>query len=550
MNDQIHITKRELQVLELISQEYTSHEIARELYISTHTAESHRKNLFSKLGVRNAAGLVRKAFEYRLLTISFSWVIFLVFSTGNGYGQVPHLDVEGHVKIRGNIDIHHPEDSTTVLLGYQSGSLMTFTSRRMNTFMGSLAGQKNTSGDKNSFFGAYAGQNNSTGYRNSFFGQDAGLNNTDGDSNSFFGFQAGQFNTTGVSNTFIGQKSGQDNTSGELNTFLGSSSGKQNTTGRENTILGQSAGDDNTTGQYNTFVGRASGSQNISGSLNTFIGYDSGDVNVEGSRNTLLGAHSRVDTIANLGKVDRAIAIGHLAEVGCDNCAVIGGTGIDAVKVGIGTPVPTALLHIEGDNESEMVLRDIGNVVSITLQTRPPLSGLNWLIQAQSEPSTGGTASDASVIFQYAQDSIFRLRGNGNATLAGTLTENSDARLKTGIEKISSVLPQLLSLHAYTYDWKDRIKNRERQIGLMAQEVQEQFPELVQEDENGVLSVSYTRLVPLLIEGLKEQNAQLKLQETMIYENEGRYEELFQDYRRIKVRLTRIEKLISEVDRN
>lgn len=515
MNDQVNITKREAQVLELIALEYTTHEIARELYISTHTADSHRKNLFSKLGVRNAAGLVRKAFEQQLLTISLTLVVFLFFYSGVGFSQVPHLDVEGHVKIRGDIDIHHPEDSTTVLIGYHAGQMIS-SGRLFNTFMGSLAGEKNTTGRENSFFGAYAGQKNSTGDSNSFFGQSAGSSNTTGDRNSFFGFEAGQFNTTGLNNTFIGQKSGEDNTSGELNTFIGSSSGKQNTTGGENTFVGQSSGDDNINGHDNTFVGRASGSKNVSGSLNTFLGYSSGDVNARGSRNTLLGANSRVDTIANLGKVDRAIAIGHLAEVGCDNCAVIGGTGIDAVKVGIGTPVPTALLHVEGNNEGELLLRDLENVVSITMQTRTPLSGLDWLIQAQSEPSTGGTASDASIIFQYAQDSLFRLRGNGNATLVGTLTENSDARLKTNIENLTSVLPQLLALHAYTYYWKDSSKNHQKQIGLMAQEVRDQFPELVQEDENGILSVSYTRFVPLLIEAFHEQDRRIKAIEQIL----------------------------------
>ncbi len=63
------LTKREIEVLELISLEYTSAEIAREMYISKHTAISHRKNLLSKLDAKNTAGLVRRAFERGILSL-------------------------------------------------------------------------------------------------------------------------------------------------------------------------------------------------------------------------------------------------------------------------------------------------------------------------------------------------------------------------------------------------------------------------------------------------------------------------------------------------
>ena len=64
------ITIREQQVLELISHEYTSKEIAHKLFIAFETVQSHRKNLYRKLRVKSPAGLIRKAFELQLLTIS------------------------------------------------------------------------------------------------------------------------------------------------------------------------------------------------------------------------------------------------------------------------------------------------------------------------------------------------------------------------------------------------------------------------------------------------------------------------------------------------
>ena len=63
LNNKTKISARERQVLHLTAHEYTIHMIADELFISHHTVISHRKNLLSKLGVKNVAGLVRKGFE-------------------------------------------------------------------------------------------------------------------------------------------------------------------------------------------------------------------------------------------------------------------------------------------------------------------------------------------------------------------------------------------------------------------------------------------------------------------------------------------------------
>lgn len=61
------LTKREKEILKLIVDEYTSNEIAEKLFISLGTAETHRRNLISKLAVKNTAGLVRVAIEYNLV---------------------------------------------------------------------------------------------------------------------------------------------------------------------------------------------------------------------------------------------------------------------------------------------------------------------------------------------------------------------------------------------------------------------------------------------------------------------------------------------------
>ena len=61
------LTAREKEILALIIKEYTTDEIANELFVSAKTVESHRSNLIQKLGVKNSAGLVRVAFEKGLV---------------------------------------------------------------------------------------------------------------------------------------------------------------------------------------------------------------------------------------------------------------------------------------------------------------------------------------------------------------------------------------------------------------------------------------------------------------------------------------------------
>jgi len=64
------VSIREKEILEMVSMEHTTKEIADALYISTHTVISHRKNLMIKLDVKNTAGLVRRGFEYGLLQLA------------------------------------------------------------------------------------------------------------------------------------------------------------------------------------------------------------------------------------------------------------------------------------------------------------------------------------------------------------------------------------------------------------------------------------------------------------------------------------------------
>jgi Chaperone of endosialidase len=103
----------------------------------------------------------------------------------------------------------------------------------------------------------------------------------------------------------------------------------------------------------------------------------------------------------------------------------------------------------------------------------------------------------------------FFISGNGNATLTGTLTQNSDSRLKKKITPINNALQSLTKLSGYNYYWKNTGMDNSLQTGVLAQEVQKIFPNLVKSDTNGTLSVNYNGLIPVMIESIKEQQKQI-----------------------------------------
>ncbi len=67
-SDLVHITDRELEILELIIKEFTNQEIAEKLFISSRTVDAHRRNLLQKTGARNTAGLVKYAFQNNIIS--------------------------------------------------------------------------------------------------------------------------------------------------------------------------------------------------------------------------------------------------------------------------------------------------------------------------------------------------------------------------------------------------------------------------------------------------------------------------------------------------
>ena len=113
----------------------------------------------------------------------------------------------------------------------------------------------------------------------------------------------------------------------------------------------------------------------------------------------------------------------------------------------------------------------------------------------------GGTTVSYSNAFEVLFD--------GTTTIAGDLNVNSDARLKANIVSLGSTLSKLLQIDGKSYTMK-KDESEKQKIGLLAQDIEKVFPELVSES-NGIKSVNYQGLVPVLINALKEQQNEIEI---------------------------------------
>jgi hypothetical protein len=90
----------------------------------------------------------------------------------------------------------------------------------------------------------------------------------------------------------------------------------------------------------------------------------------------------------------------------------------------------------------------------------------------------------------------------------------SDRNLKENFVKISDALSKVESISGYEFDWKLEHKHHHgfegHDVGVIAQEIESVLPEVVTTRDSGFKGVKYEKIVPLLIEAIKELSAELK----------------------------------------
>ena len=104
----------------------------------------------------------------------------------------------------------------------------------------------------------------------------------------------------------------------------------------------------------------------------------------------------------------------------------------------------------------------------------------------------------------------------------------SDKRLKNNIKPIENALDKVMSISGNTFDWNEELQDSHKgtDVGVVAQEIEAVLPEIVTTRDNGFLAVKYEKLVALLIESTKEQQAQIMEQDSKIKRLESLVEQM------------------------
>ncbi len=132
----------------------------------------------------------------------------------------------------------------------------------------------------------------------------------------------------------------------------------------------------------------------------------------------------------------------------------------------------------------------------------------NPTIQFTDTAITIDTNSIAADTFYFSN----RIFVNGQIETNGDITaySTSDQRLKSKITPIPDALNKVLSISGNTFDWNEKSEKEGSDVGVLAQEILEVLPESVTTRDNGYLAVRYEKLVPLLIEAIKDLSAKVE----------------------------------------
>lgn len=307
--------------------------------------------------------------------------------------------------------------------------------------------------------------------------EDGRLNVLNTGNSVFFGNLAGRSDDlSNNNNTFIGANAGQSNNTGFNNTAVGRRALRNNTVGTNNVVVGTDGLRRNESGSYNIAIGSNASEDAISADSNIAIGFNALQNHLTGNNNIAFGLNTLQDNITGSGNV----AIGN-----------------NALENNTNGNNNTAIGRLAGRNATGS-----GNVF-IGLTAGQNETGDNKLYVDNSS-----TASPL-IYGDFAADSLVingDLGVQGNITYVGTITDISDRRLKEDFDTLKQVMHLVNRLNAYSYHMKDDIQ-KQREYGLIAQEVQKVFPEMVKviDEEKGYIGVNYLQLVAILIEGLKEQ---------------------------------------------
>lgn len=243
---------------------------------------------------------------------------------------------------------------------------------------------------------------------------------------------------------------------------------------------------------FTTSAAQNSGFQAIingSSTLNRgYWGYINGDNNNVGMDLTVEGGTSNTGLIVN-------------ADVAAD---FNGTVEID------GNTTSTGSIRSVGTNDATFTsASDFNSLPEVSMNSQ---NDANAEFIARVENNGSVDFATLSIADENLSNQVFISGENGSVT-ATTLNQTSDSRLKTNVTTLSNALVNTLEMRGVSYNWIDENKSQNTQIGVIAQEVEEIYPEFVHTNDEGMKSVNYSQMVAVLIEAVKELNNKIEVLE-------------------------------------
>ena len=180
-------------------------------------------------------------------------------------------------------------------------------------------------------------------------------------------------------------------------------------------------------------------------------------------------------------------------------------------NVGIGDTSPTSI----SANTSSLSVNS-----SRTDLTGGLISKANGTVKHQQYWDSTGygfhlSASSGNFRWTVGNNTRMSLNSSGTLTVSDDIVafgSPSDKRLKENIKPIESALDKVSKLQGVTFDWKksDSILDIKQDVGFIAQDVQKVVPELVRQNDNGMLSIRHQGIAPILLEAIKELKAEIE----------------------------------------
>lgn len=379
-----------------------------------------------------------------------------------------------------------------------SGAIVTLsvTDASANTLIGNNGGNLTLSGSNNTGLGKTVLHALTTANANTVVGSLSGALITTGSNNTIFGENSGNAITTGTSNIIVGQAAGNAYVSSEKdNIVIGNNAGVVTEFGNiriGNTTV-SAGGPDN-----NTFIGNGTGISYTVGSLTgaTAVGSQALNALTTGIANSAFGVNSLVactSGASNMGFGNASLA---MLTTGIQNTAVgrfaMGSIITGSYNVAIGYNAGN--LNVTGAESSNIYINNPGvnnesNTIRIADGTGAGNTQVNKCFIAGIRGITTGVADAIAVLVDSANQ-------------LGTVS--SSIRFKENVEDMADHSSALMNLRPVVFNYKDDV-DKNRQTGLIAEEVLEEMPNLVVYGDDGLpLTIKYHELGPLLLNELQK----------------------------------------------